>query len=133
MKDIKKEKWLEAMEKTFGNIGKSARIVGVHRSTPHKWALTDPKIKEALENKEHYKESFKDMVESELAALALKRDKTVLIFLAKTQLQDRGYVERQIHEFTNNKPILVQNVSNEFQLDQKGESVKADNDISSDK
>lgn len=94
-KSEQKKAFLQAMEKTFGNVSASCRAAGIlSRQTPYNWAKRDPKFKKQFESSA-YAEAYKDAVEAKLAKLGLQDENpTVLIFLAKTKLKDRGYVER---------------------------------------
>jgi len=116
-KEDKKKAFLDAMEKTFGNITQSCNHVGIHRSLPHKWAEDDKEFAAKAFDKEHYSEAWKDMVESGLTKLAVDKDKIVLMFLAKTKMKDRGYIERQEVNNMNSGMKLEINTKSKEQQD----------------
>ncbi len=92
--NIKKKLFLETMEKTFGNVTQSCKIVGIDRSLPYKWAEQDKKFAEIFYSN-IFEEIYLDMIESKLAKLALEENPTILIFLAKTKGKRRAYIEKQ--------------------------------------
>ena len=90
----KKIAFLDAMEKTFGNISQSAKIVGISRETPYEWKKKDLNFKKEMES-EKYKEIYMDAIEAKLLKVGLiDENPTVLIFLAKTKCKSRGYIEK---------------------------------------
>jgi hypothetical protein len=90
---FKKEAFIEAMFKTYGNVAASARAIGISRATPYVWAKEDPEFKTRFESND-YEEAYLDDIERKLAKLGLQDENpTVLIFLAKTKAKKRGYVE----------------------------------------
>jgi hypothetical protein len=94
---IKKRGFVEAWIKSFGNITQACRVSGINRRTYYYWLDSDPEFKEVIES-EDVKEQYKDFIEGQLLLKAQAKDTTMLIFLAKTQLKDRGYVEREEQE-----------------------------------
>jgi len=92
--DELKNRFIDAMGKTFGNISQSCRIVKISRPMPYIWCKEDPKFKERFES-EDFQETFLDAIDAKLAKLAINDENpTVLIFLAKTKGKKRGYVEK---------------------------------------
>lgn len=83
-----KERFLKNYSKTYGNIAKSCKSIGIARNTYYNWLKDDfdfnQKIKDTIE-------SIKDDIET----LAFERIKNnsdrVLIFLLQTKCKDRGY------------------------------------------
>jgi hypothetical protein len=92
--DARKQAYLDALRKTFGNISQSCRAVGISRQTHYLWLQNDEQFRIAYEN-ENYNELLMDLVESKLVEEALNNNTAVLIFMAKTKLKSRGYVEKQ--------------------------------------
>lgn len=86
-----KEAFLTQLEQSFGLVATTCRKVGISRSTYYKWRKDDSQF---ADRADEVKELQKDAVE----ALILKKmkggDTSMLIFYAKTQMKDRGYVER---------------------------------------
>ena len=86
--------FLDAMNKTFGNISLSAKIAGISRETPYEWKKKDMNFKKEMES-EKYKEIYMDAIEAKLLKVGLQDENpTVLIFLAKTKCKSRGYIEK---------------------------------------
>lgn len=99
--DVKKETFIIAMESTFGNVSQACKKVGVDRSVPYKWGETDKDFHEALHST-MYLEMKKDAIESKLSKIALiDEHPAALIFLSKTLVKDRGYVEKQEIDHTS--------------------------------
>lgn len=105
-KENNKKAFLAAMEITYGNISDACKICGIHKDTPQKWKLEDEEFKSQMYS-DSYAESFKDMIESGLRDLAIEKDKIILMFLAKTKVKDRGYIESTRIEYTNDTPTPV--------------------------
>tara|TARA_R110000772_G_C13310310_1_gene440320 strand:- start:3411 stop:3842 length:432 start_codon:yes stop_codon:yes gene_type:complete len=116
--DVKKEAFIKGMEGSFGNVSKAAGMAGVDRSTPYKWAEDDKDFYEALHST-RYLEMKKDAIEMKLGELALvDKHPSALIFLAKTLVKDRGYVEKQEIDHTTagqplNRSLDLSKLSNE--------------------
>lgn len=82
---------LEALRVTFGIVAHAAAQVGINRVTHYTWLDSDPEYKTAVAELKEYK---KDFIESKLIKLINEGDTAATIFAAKTQLKDRGYIER---------------------------------------
>ncbi len=86
-----KEAFLTQLEQSFGLVATTCRKAGISRSTYYKWRKEDTDF---ANKADEVRELQKDAVE----ALILKKmkcgDTAMLIFYAKTQMKDRGYVER---------------------------------------
>ena len=87
----RKKAMLEALTLSFGVIAHAAKQVGIDRTTHYTWLDDDPGYKAAVADLKEYK---KDFIESKLIKLINDGDTAATIFAAKTQLKDRGYVER---------------------------------------
>jgi hypothetical protein len=87
----RKQAMLEALTLSFGVIAHAAKQVGIDRTTHYTWLDDDPGYKAAVADLKEYK---KDFIESKLIKLINDGDTAATIFAAKTQLKDRGYVER---------------------------------------
>lgn len=86
---------MAAMAKTFGNITLSAKNAGIERQTVYLWEKTDPIFAEKFRSDE-WANIYMDTIEYKLAKLGIQDENpTVLIFLAKTKCQSRGYIEKQ--------------------------------------
>lgn len=89
---IKKEMFLEALEKSMGIMSQAAKKVGVDRTTPYKWMREDPDYAEKV--KEIINVPL-DFVEGKLFEAINENNITAIIFYLKTKGKHRGYVERQ--------------------------------------
>ena len=109
--DARKIAYLEALKKTFGNISQSCRAVGISRQTHYLW-MQDENFRQAYEN-ENYQELLADLVESKLIEEALNNNTAVLIFMAKTKLKHRGYIEKQEIDFKATQIVWKEETYNE--------------------
>ena len=89
--EARKKAMLEALAVTFGVVAHAAKQVGIDRTTHYTWLDSDPEYKAAVADLKEYK---KDFIESKLIKLINDGDTAATIFAAKTQLKDRGYIER---------------------------------------
>ncbi len=89
-KATKKQLFIEAYINNKGHIGKSAKEIGINRVTYYKW-LKEPKFKQLMEEVDEY---HWDSIEEHINRLAKDGNPQLLMFLAKTKLKNRGYVEK---------------------------------------
>lgn len=99
-----KKAFLEAYERSFGNISRSCKSIGIVRQTYYNW-LKDTEFKTKLDNIEPSSQ-FLDFLESKLVEKINSGDTASIIFALKTKGKSRGYVERQEIE-TNAFPDSV--------------------------
>jgi len=92
--DLKKEAFIKAFQNNYGNITQSVEAAGVSRSIYYQWVKDDPEFVSRLEAIEP-KEIKKDFIETALMRKIREGDTAAIIFASKTQLKDRGYIERQ--------------------------------------
>lgn len=85
------KKFQEACETSAGILTHVAGVFGVTRATVYNWVNSDAEFKKSINDA---RETFGDLIEHKLLEHVNKGDKTILIFLAKTLLKNRGYVER---------------------------------------
>lgn len=95
---------IEAVEGSDGNIGVIASRLGCTRR--HVYNLRDKyvTVAEAIEEE---REAFKDEVESIISQKIRDGDNTMIIFYAKTQMKERGYVERQEVSGPDGAPLQI--------------------------
>lgn len=86
-----KEAFLTQLEQSFGLVSTTCRKVGISRSTYYKWRKDDSQF---ADRADEVKELQKDVVEALILKKMKDGDTAMLIFYAKTQMKDRGYVER---------------------------------------
>ena len=88
----KKAKFLKALEARMLNVTAACEAVEISRSIAYKWKSNDPDFAEKWKEVE---ESFYDKLETTMFAKALtEQDNTMLIWLSKTKMKHRGYVEK---------------------------------------
>ena len=88
----KKAKFLKALDARMLNVTAACEAVEISRSIAYKWKSNDPDFAEKWKEVE---ESFYDKLETTMFAKALtEHDNTMLIWLSKTKMKHRGYVEK---------------------------------------
>ena len=101
---IKKQQFLEALEKSMGIMSQAAKKIGVDRTTPYKWMREDEeysnKVKELLN-------VSLDFVEGKLFEAIDSGNITAIIFYLKTKGKIRGYVERHELAGIDDKDLKV--------------------------
>lgn len=95
---------IEAIRDSRGFVTVIAKRLGCSRR--HVYNLRDKyvSVAEALEDE---REKTKDWVESKIVQRMDEGSDTMLIFYAKTQMKDRGYVERQEVTGADGGPIVT--------------------------
>ena len=86
------EQVAEALIKSGGLVSYAAEILGCTRATVYNYINDNDICQEA---KIDAKEKNHDFVEGKLMKLIKDGNVTAIIFYCKTQLKERGYVERQ--------------------------------------
>ena len=86
-----KAEFLTTLEQSAGLVATTCRKAGINRSTYYKWRKADDEFAQAADD---IKELQKDAVEALILKKLKDGDTAMLIFYAKTQMKDRGYVER---------------------------------------
>lgn len=82
----------QAITEKKGFITQAAKRLGISRRQLHRLINKHPTVKEALTDA---REEMKDFTEGKMYQKIADGDTTMIIFYAKTQMKDRGYVERQ--------------------------------------
>ena len=77
---------------TFGNVTAIAKRLGVSRQTVYAYIARWQTVADAVDDE---RERRKDFVEDKMLERIMSGSDTMIIFFAKTQMKDRGYVERQ--------------------------------------
>lgn len=95
----KKKQLIEAYRKTMCNVTLACRNVGISRTLFYQWLNDHPELKEEIDDCKHEE---KDFIENALMKRIEAGDTTAIIFACKTQLRDRGYVEKQEVELSGN-------------------------------
>jgi hypothetical protein len=102
---IKKEQFLEALEKSMGIMSQAAKKIGVDRTTPYKWMREDDDYNDRV--KELLNVSL-DFVEGKLFEAIQDGNITAIIFYLKTKGKVRGYVERHELAGVDDKELKVE-------------------------
>lgn len=76
---------------SFGNITTISRRLGIARETVYAYAKRWSTVAKAIDDE---RERRKDFVEDKMLERIMNGSDTMIIFFAKTQMKDRGYVER---------------------------------------
>jgi len=101
--------WTEDGE-SFGNMSVIAKRLGVHRTTVEHYRDEWTTVKDEIYAG---REKLKDAAENKIARKIIDGDTTMTIFYAKTQMRDRGYIERQEITGADGAPLIVVNWDNE--------------------
>jgi len=94
----------QAIENKKGFITQAAKQLGISRRQLHRLVNLHPTVKEALADA---REEMKDFTESKMYQAIADGNTTMIIFYAKTQMKDRGYVERQEIVGRDSGPVEV--------------------------
>lgn len=94
---------------SFGNMTAIAKRLGVSRKTVWQWAKETKAIRDAIDEA---KEMRKDFVEDRMIRRVMEGSDTMMIFFAKTQMKDRGFVERVEWTGADGGPIQVDPIVN---------------------
>lgn len=103
--DIKKQKVIEALDKTLGIISHACKMVKLSRTTFYKWMETDPEFAQKVREIE---ENTLDFVESKLFEQIEQLNTSATIFYLKTKGKKRGYIERK--EITGAEGTPIQGI-----------------------
>lgn len=99
----KKQLFLEALSKRLLNVSAACKVVNISRNTVYRWRDEDDNFKKEWDN---VSEEFFDNIETAMFSKAtIEKDTTMLIWLSKTKMKSRGYVEKTETDLTVN-PFL---------------------------
>jgi transposase-like protein len=96
--------WLKAYDKLSFNISEVCRACDINRSRFRDWEMNDEEFAQAYKDA---KEAKKDFIENKLMENIANGDTQSIIFACKTQLKDRGYVEKQQVEHSGNSGVML--------------------------
>ena len=88
---LKKEQFLEVLEKKMGIVSQATKAMGIDRTTPYRWMREDDDFKDKVGEIQNV---VLDFAEGRLYELVQEKNPTAVIFLLKTKGKGRGYVER---------------------------------------
>lgn len=108
----KKKLFLTALSKRMLNVSKACEVIGISRNTAYRWRDKDDTFKKEWDS---IAEAFFDDIETVMFSKAtIEKDTTMLIWLSKTKMKNRGYVEKTEVDATVNPFFeLMQKASQE--------------------
>lgn len=87
----KQKRCIEIFEKKVCNVSETCKALKMSRETFYKWKNNNDTFKKEIEA---VQENFYDTLESKIYKKAIvDEETTMLIFLAKTKMKSRGYIE----------------------------------------
>jgi hypothetical protein len=89
-----KKALLAALEQSLGVVTTACEAVGIRRERYYDWIKNDPKFAKAASEAGEIR---KDFVESKLLQGIKNGNPSLIIFFAKTQMKDRGYIETVVN------------------------------------
>ncbi|MDD3907436.1 MAG: hypothetical protein PHF34_04400 [Bacteroidales bacterium] len=99
----RKKRFLKTYKARLCNVSKCCEVCGISRQTYYQWMNKDDKFKKAIEDE---REAFYDDLETTMYSKAITdKDTAMLIWISKTKMKDRGYVEKMEQDVTVN-PFL---------------------------
>lgn len=91
-REANKDEFLQILEASAGLVATACKKANISRGTYYRWYREDEKFAERADD---VKEMQKDAAEALILKKMKDGDTSMLIFYAKTQMKDRGYVERK--------------------------------------
>lgn len=99
----KMKEFLEAYDRSLGNVSTACRAVGITRHTFYNWKNGNEGFRQSVEELDAYNLDF---AETMLMKHIREGDTTSLIFYLKTKGRERGYVERVEATGANGSPLV---------------------------
>lgn len=97
------KEFLDAYDRSLGNVSTACRTVGITRRTYYNWKRDNRSFREAVEDLDEYNLDF---AETMLMKHIREGDTTTLIFFLKTKGKQRGYTERSEITGADGAPIV---------------------------
>ena len=97
------KEFLEAYDRSLGNVSTACRAVGITRRTFYNWKNGNEGFRQCVEELDAYNLDF---AETMLMKHIREGDTTSLIFYLKTKGRERGYVERVEATGANGSPLV---------------------------
>lgn len=91
-REANKDEFLQILEASAGLVATACKKANISRGTYYRWYREDENFAERADD---VKEMQKDAAEALILKKMKDGDTSMLIFYAKTQMKDRGYVERK--------------------------------------
>lgn len=118
----KKRKFLKAYSTRLCNVTTACQVVGISRTAYYKWVNKDNAFKKAIEVAN---EEFFDSLETTMYSKAITdKDTTMLIWLSKTKMKHRGYVEKQEQEVSGKGGggLIIEVIDSRDKVDEEDEN-----------
>ena len=100
--DTKKDRLIEALERSLGVVTTACKQANVARSTYYKWMEEDKEFKRKADDIANIAIDF---AESQLHKQIRDGNTSATIFYLKTKGKSRGYIERQEIEMAEKRPL----------------------------
>lgn len=107
---LAKSAFIEAYQKTFGNVSYACRAVNIARSTYYMWLDSDADFKKSIADVEP-RETLIDAAELQLAKKVNEGDTVAILFTLKTLGKKRGYIEKEAEKPNELESIQPPNVT----------------------
>lgn len=91
---LQKRAWIDALNKTMGNVTAAANAYGLNRRQFYDYMANDPEFAAEVNELKTVQEDF---IESQLMTKIKEGDTACIIFAAKTRLRGRGYQETVVN------------------------------------
>ncbi|OFY43991.1 MAG: hypothetical protein A2X18_07630 [Bacteroidetes bacterium GWF2_40_14] len=96
----KKKRFINTFKLRLCNVSKTCEVVGISRQTFYRWCDEDDKFKKGVADEQ---EMFYDDIETTMYSKAITdKDTVMLIWISKTKMKHRGYVEKIEQDVTVN-------------------------------
>ena len=99
---------IDALKQGDGYVSQAAAILGCHVTTVYNYADRYPSVKREGNN---IKEKRHDFVENAMFKRIKEGSDTMMIWYSKTQMQDRGYIEKK--QFEHSGEVIKITVKND--------------------
>ncbi len=107
---LAKSAFIEAYQKTFGNVSYACRAVNIARSTYYMWLDSDADFKKNIADVEP-RETLIDAAELQLAKKVNEGDTVAILFTLKTLGKKRGYIEKEAEKPSEQDSIQPPNIT----------------------
>jgi transposase-like protein len=103
--------FIEMYKLKAGNISEVCKAFGIARETFYDWRKTFPDFDKAIYDADNAK---KDWVESKIIQRINEGSDKVLLFYAKHQLQDRGYIDKHEIQHSGDVGLIIDDINKAY-------------------
>ena len=123
----RKKAMLEALEKCYGIVTKSCKMIGIDRQTHYNWMNEDADYRKAVEELDnvaldHSEDKLHQLIEGvwiqgrededgEAQVYQVPPNVSAVIFHLKTRGKKRGYIEKEVEKPTESEQLQPPNVT----------------------